>query len=135
MNLTIPRDIGNLDPYYRYKRPIIVLSYSNKSGGQTKIVNIEEIIQCLVSPIKIKEIVLEKDYMQIHLKKIRKWFSQKMSTRVSRDFKLPGKYEVSIFEDILEEYIENYILCYICGNPETGTGVCLACGHIVIREE
>lgn len=44
MNLTIPRDIGNLDPYYRYKRPIIVLSYSNKSGGQTKIVNIEEIV-------------------------------------------------------------------------------------------
>lgn len=58
-----------------------------------------------------------------------------MSMRVSRDFKLPGKYEVSIFEDILEEYIENYILCYICGNPETGTGVCLACGHIVISEE
>lgn len=120
MAVNIPK--SNFDPFYRYRRPKIVIE--NRKGNNIAIVNISEIGKSLNrDPSTLAKV-----------------FSKELATRAGWSSKekiimMKGKFTVDQLEAVLEEHIENQILCQECFNPETilspdGTIRCQACGHL-----
>jgi translation initiation factor 5 len=51
---------------------------------------------------------------------ILKWFGYTLGSSVnSKDFALNGKYDEAELQNYLQQYINDYILCATCNNPET----------------
>ena len=111
MSVNIPRSA--IDPFYRYKRNVI--QTQGGKGNNTVVKNIDAIAKQLDrSPEQIAT-----------------FFRKKLSVNVridKRGFIMAGQYTIPMLEDLLEEYIEKYILCPECGNPETTKDGCKACG-------
>ena len=112
--VNIPKN--NIDPFFRYKRETIII---NNSRGFTIIKNLDNISKSL-----------ERDKKQIL-----SFLSKKLGTSTTNE-KLRGNFTFQQLEELLEIYINKFILCSSCSNPETIqnekklTLICKACGHI-----
>jgi len=118
---TIPR-IQFIDPFYRYKRIVRSPMITAKNGGTTQ--------------ISIKDLnKLAKDLdrpAEDIIKFIRKTIGSTIFTK--GDFwTIKVKLTKEELDDIVETYVEKFVLCKSCGNPEThqiqGVFVCKACGN------
>lgn len=125
--VTIPKSSGD-DPFYRYKRPTID---EKLEKNFIKIVNIDEISKSI----------------QRTNNELCQWFKKRVGANVRVDggnLVINSKKNRNIeLEDILEEFIEGYVICRDCGNPETWyspykTRVllnCKACGGVCKLEK
>lgn len=110
------------DPYYRYQMPIIEINKStNKGRPVTYIFNAPEV----ASSLKIKP------------NKLLKLFSIGLGTSVNtKEFQISGFYETSELQEVLDKFIEDYLLCLKCRLPEVVfvhkkkklIAMCKACG-------
>ena len=114
---------GSDDPFYRYKMPQILLKEQSSKGGQTCLVNLEEISKALDLPSP-KPLVK-------HLSK-----SLGCTCRLSKgSYLLPGSHRQKSIQDLILAFVSKYILCPSCGNPETLTGKCTACGYNLMKKK
>ena len=98
---------GSTDPFYRYKRDKLILRF-NIGRKRTYITNILDI-----------ESKINRD-----LKLIKKYLNKKLSISVNwknkeNELELGGIYNDKDLEECLQCFINEYILCNKCGNPET----------------
>ena len=121
--INIPRDIN--DPHYRYTRePLKTVVAGSGNGIHTRIINLESIGRDLKRE-------------PIHLLK---FFSIEVATMIRatkiKDFIINGKFASDRLEKALDIFIDKYVLCGTCKNPEThyklkGKNIhleCISCG-------
>jgi translation initiation factor 2 beta subunit (eIF-2beta)/eIF-5 len=96
--VTIPRGVN--DPFYRYKRPLLVVEQQVKRGGQTVITNFPAVLQALARPPA----------------DLGAWLGKKLGTRVRypSELTLSGQYSLTQLETLLEEYIAGQVRCPQC---------------------
>lgn len=103
MKVNIPK--SNVDTFFRYKRDEIEIKVINTNGGNTELSNIKLISDQLGEDIEL----------------IIKYIKKKINTNITKknDVYIINKIITkNDIEDIIEEYIKNYILCKSCSNPE-----------------
>ncbi|XWV26022.1 hypothetical protein QJ857_gp1058 [Tupanvirus soda lake] len=114
-------NIGDsLDPFYRYRRPVSIVE--NKSG-KTVIINLDAISKALNT---------KSSYILYYIQLAKSTFV----TSKSEIKTILGKPEV---EELINKFIEQYILCTVCKYPELVTKKsgkklyfsCNACGNIM----
>lgn len=126
-NLNINRNLS--DQFYRYKMPKLVAKVEGKGNGiKTVIVNMPEIAKSLNRPPMYPT----------------KYFGCVLGAQVNFDNKseryiVNGSHEQEKLQDLLDGFIQKYVLCQSCENPETILSVnkkkeiigtsCMACGH------
>lgn len=98
---------SNNDPFSRYRMPSICLKIEGKNNG----------IKTIISNLSNIAKNLDRDPMHIL-----KYFAYELG--VQTNFKngryiLNGKFESHILQNIIHRFIENYVTCKLCGNPET----------------
>lgn len=115
---------GGDDPHYRYKMPSISTHTESKNGGTTIIDNIDTIAG------KLKREPSE----------LQKYFRKALSCNVKYDkgkgIIISALKETEDLQIILSDYIDKFVLCPNCHNPETVkemkkkkiTLTCSACG-------
>ena len=115
---------GGEDPHYRYKMPSISTHIESKNGGTTIIDNIDT-IAC-----KLKREPGE----------LQKYFRKALSCNVKYDKEkgiiISALKETGDLQTILSSYIDKFVLCPNCQNPETVKEIikkkitlsCSACG-------
>lgn len=127
MSINIGRD-NQYDNHFRYKREIVDVRYSGKGKNtKTGLINLAKIA---------KQLYTMPDY-------ISKFFGYKFATVTGIDSKtkewfLKGHHAHGDVEDKLEDYIDLFILCKHCINPETSLRAkkgevrmfCYACGQL-----
>lgn len=113
--VTIHKDIGKLDPFYRYKRDFVRVEQTCKNGGRTRIVNINSIAHDIFRDSSI----------------IRKYFQKKLNRSISKDFTITGYLSANELDNLIDNLVQEIVLCKVCNNPETDKGVCAACGSTV----
>jgi translation initiation factor 5 len=131
MTLNISNQSKATDPFYRYKMPGLEIKNEGK-GKKTAIVNITSVADALKRPVNC----------------ILPFFQTKLGTSVTFDKKeskafIGGIFPAKVLQEYLQQYIEQFILCEKCQNPETlitisKKGVkynCQACGHSDIYKE
>lgn len=118
MTTTIPKYKREIDPFYRYKRDIVVISETKKYF-------------CWTNFMKICR-QLKRNHLTI-----KKWISIKIGARTEFDTKTNAlniykKISSNDIENVLETYILNHVICSRCENPETDeqTMYCEACGYV-----
>lgn len=121
MKVNIPK--STQDTFFRYKRDEIEIKIINTNGGNTELSNIKLIVEQLG------------DNIDLIIKYIKKKINTNIVTKNDKYIinKIVTKNEL---EDIIEEYINNYILCKSCLNPEFNrinnkkeeVRTCKACG-------
>jgi translation initiation factor 5 len=113
-------DIHCDDQFYRYKMPSIEVKVEGRGNGiKTKLVNIETIAKALTRPTHV----------------LMKYFAVSLGTSATSDV-LRGKHDVTELTKVLSKYINQYVLCMQCTNPETLLKIrkdrikteCKACG-------
>lgn len=109
------------DPFYRYKMPTINTIIQKKSGGTTVITNAGDIATALA-----RELPNLAKYMSGQLR---------CSVRVKgKTIVIPGQVSSEILQGAINDYITAFVLCKVCGNPETvikrGQQGCKSCGEI-----
>jgi translation initiation factor 5 len=117
-------DRNKNDPFYRYKMPLLVIGHRK---ARTYLENIEPIFACL---IKYAENANKRTFDELM-----KWFNYQMSANVKDNF-LSGEHSDKMLIENLHKYIQEYVLCGSCSNPETTLYVlekslwtkCKACG-------
>lgn len=103
------------DPYYRYKRSSLEVQSTLR---ETRLTNIETIARQLARPVKS---------IVNHMKKqLNAGMSQKNGNVVFQ-----GQHDLKCLDAALQDYIDHFVLCGYCGNPETSAvdGKCKACGY------
>lgn len=126
MEVNIPR--SNTDNFYRYRMPVIKTKIEGKGNGiRTVIVNMGKIMKALDRPIDhgTKFIGFELG-------------AQTKSDAVHNNAIISGKHDDEQLALCLDKFIDTYILCIKCKNPETTLTVkkgniiskCKACGKI-----
>ncbi len=119
-SVNIPRQ--TIDPNYRYTMPRMrIKSEGRGNGTKTRLENITEIAKALERP-------------PIY---IMKYFSFGLGTLIKDDL-INGDHSGADLAEILDSFIDGYVLCGTCGNPETEIKVgwdnvgllCRACGSI-----
>jgi len=113
---------GTVDQCARYKMPQITSSQINKKGGQTQITNLSEVAN------QIKRTNRE----------IFSYIQRGLATSSGNDKKaiLNGKFTTEQLQTLLVKYIQEWVLCGVCDNPETSLTKtkkelflsCAACG-------
>lgn len=121
------------DPFYRYKMPRIKAKVEGRGNGiKTVIPNLKEISRALVRPT-------------IYLVK---YFGNELGAQTICDEKLgryilTGNHSVETMQACTYGFINKYVLCGSCSNPETELSVtkdqminrtCKACGKITIAD-
>jgi len=117
------------DQFYRYKMPKIIAKVEGKGNGiKTVIVNMVEVAKALDRPPMYPT----------------KYFGCVLGAQVNCDPKndryiVNGAHDAAKLQDLLDGFIQKYVLCPNCENPETILGVyqkkgiitttCRACGH------
>lgn len=117
------------DSFYRYKMPKIIAKVEGKGNGiKTVIVNMVEISKSLARPPAYPT----------------KFFGCELGTQTQIDkknmrFIVNGSHDGEKLQDILDIFIDKFVLCDECDNPETTfvvqpkrekiTSICSACGH------
>lgn len=124
MTVNIPRTIT--DDFYRYTMPVIKIKIEGKGNGiRSVITNITEISKALNRPV---------DH-------IGKFFEYELGTQSKTDnngLMIRGKHSADILANVLDKFINIYILCCKCQNPETilypkldkVISKCKACGNV-----
>jgi len=127
MALNVNRDVQ--DAFYRYKMPRLVTKVEGKGNGiKTVLPNMPEIAKALGRPPTY----------------CTKYFGCELGAQTQFDIKndryvVNGSHEASKLQDLLHDFIKKFVLCEVCGNPETVLKVrakaamisstCKACGH------
>lgn len=115
-------EVHKSDQFYRYKMPAIETVIEGRGNGvKTKIVNIDDIARALNVPSLM----------------IMKFFSAALGTSVQQNNVLRGNNPKESLQHTLGTFINTYILCQTCTNPETTLKVktkglqttCKACGE------
>ena len=123
--VNIPRSVK--DDFYRYKMPELVTKVEGRGNGiKTVLVNISDIGKTLARPP-----VYFTKYAEIMLGTL-------TFTDTEKDrYVVNGTPSKDKLEQLLDEFIEKYVLCRICHNPETIMNIsrrgavkirCKACG-------
>lgn len=126
-NVNINRNLS--DQFYRYKMPKLVAKVEGKGNGiKTVIVNMPEIAKSLNRPPMYPT----------------KHFGCQLGAQVNFDNKseryiVNGAHDPNKLQDLLDGFIQKYVLCQSCENPETILSVnkkkeiigtnCMACGY------
>lgn len=121
--VNIPRTIE--DRHYRYKMPALGIKVEGRGNGiKTKIVNILDVAKAL-----------DRDPLYLM-----KYFGLELGSQISQNagHLINGKQEVADLANVLDKFIDKYVLCGKCKNPETIILVkkgnlrlkCKACGHL-----
>lgn len=127
MSINVNR--GLTDQFYRYKMPKLLAKVEGKGNGiKTVIVNMLEVSKALNRPPMYPI----------------KYFGGVLGAQVTYDSKndryiVNGSHEASRLQDLLDGFIQKYVLCPSCSNPETVLTVhakkalittsCKACGY------
>ena len=109
------------DPFYRYTMPKIVIKYE---GQKTILQNIKDISKSLNRP---------EEY-------IYKYIGYELGTNVilkDNIVKINGVFSNEKIQELIFNFINNYVLCTSCNNPETTIEkyskqlklLCKSCGH------
>ena len=114
------------DQFYRYRMPKLELAFENKKGGITVIKNIEIIAEKLERPVKMIGKYISKNI----------GCSAKMKS--GKGMILVGKWDDVRLNELIQQFIDKFVLCPGCGNPETDYEEskrkivlkCRACGKI-----
>lgn len=116
------------DMFYRYKMPKIIVKVEGKGNGiKTRIVNMSEIAKALVRPPSYPT----------------KFFGCELGAQTTIDNKtdkyiVNGSFTSDKLQDMLDVFIQKFVLCPKCENPETSLTVdkkqtihqrCMACGY------
>jgi len=117
------------DQFYRYKMPKLIAKVEGKGNGiKTVIVNMVEVAKALNRPPMYPT----------------KYFGCVLGAQVNCDLKneryiVNGAHDSVKLQDLLDGFIQKYVLCASCENPETVlsanqkkgsiTASCKACGH------
>lgn len=115
----------NTDPFYRYKMPLIQSKVEGRGNGiKTVIVNVAEVARALG---RTPEYVI-------------KYFGYELGAQTNTERSLiNGSHDASELQDSLDGFINKFVLCASCKNPETEIQIkekdnlqrdCKACGHI-----
>lgn len=127
--INICRD--NTDPFYRYKMPPIQSKVEGRGNGiKTAVVNLSEVSRALGRPASY----------------IVKYFGSELGAQTSMDedknrYLVNGVHDANELQDSLDGFINKFVLCANCKNPETEIQIkekdnlqrdCKACGHISI---
>lgn len=126
-NVNINRNLS--DQFYRYKMPKLIAKVEGKGNGiKTVIVNMPEIAKSLNRPPMYPT----------------KYFGCLLGAQTNFDNKtdryiINGAHDPNKLQDLLDGFIQKYVLCQSCENPETILSVnkkkevihtnCMACGH------
>lgn len=107
----------NRDPFYRYKLPTVLVKYEK---NKTSLENLDDICKKLGRP-------------PIHLLK---FFGYELGTSTiikHERYFLRGEYTVSQLSTLIDKFMEKFVTCEVCGNPETELEseamTCRACGE------
>lgn len=118
----------NTDPFYRYKMPTIVWKVEGRGNGiKTAVVNTSEVARALNRPAPY----------------IIKYFGFELGAQTSINetndrYLVNGSHDGSKLQDTLDGFINKFVLCGACKNPETEITItkgdnlikeCKACGH------
>jgi translation initiation factor 5 len=119
------------DPFYRYKMPALEITNEGK-GKKTALINITAVADAIKRPVSC----------------ILPFFQIKFGTNVIFDKKenkafINGIFPPKSVQDYLQQYVEQFVLCGKCQNPETVITIskkgvkytCQACGHSDIYKE
>ncbi|KAL5008882.1 hypothetical protein ScPMuIL_014463 [Solemya velum] len=115
------------DQFYRYKMPRLIAKVEGKGNGiKTVIVNMPEIAKALSRPPTYPT----------------KYFGCELGAQTQFDFKneryiVNGSHDSSKLQSLLDGFIQKFVLCRQCSNPETHLLVkknsiaqrCVACGY------
>ena len=110
---------GKKDSNYRYRMP--KLEVRKKKNNKTYLLNLEKI----------------SDSLSRDQNELIKWFSYTLGVNCSKkDGCINGQFESEQLQEVLQKYISRYVLCKVCGNPETTFSLkkkvvymnCAACG-------
>ncbi|KAI5958492.1 TIF5 [Candida pseudojiufengensis] len=123
--INICRD--NTDPFYRYKMPPIQSKTEGRGNGiKTAIVNLSEVARALNRP---------PSYLV-------KFFGYELGAQTQIDrFLVNGAHDTNELQDSLDGFINKFVLCGSCKNPETDIILkgkdtlerdCKACGKVTI---
>lgn len=126
--INICRD--NTDPFYRYKMPPIHSKVEGRGNGiKTAIVNLAEVARALGRPPSY----------------VLKYFGYELGAQTSQTnedrFLVNGSHDASELQDSLDGFINKFVLCPSCRNPETEIQIkekdtlyrdCKACGHVSV---
>jgi len=116
-------DVHQDDMFYRYKMPVVEAVVEGRGNGvKTKLANIDTIAKALDRPVAM----------------LMRYLSASLGTAANGNI-LRGKHTVSALQGVLSSFIDEYVLCGICTNPETTLRVrsslqcirvtCKACGE------
>merc|ERR1712080_794361 len=128
-------DQENEDNYYRYKMPPIQIKVEGKAGNPFTIIeNLSDISNSLK---RSTTIILKFFSSELGTKAITEKQASEKNTKDFNRFKLVGRFNREDLQDKLYSFINNYVLCERCRNPETFFNkqkkvlnrVCFACGH------
>lgn len=127
MSINVNRGLD--DQFYRYKMPKLLAKVEGKGNGiKTVVVNMVDIAKALNRPPMYPT----------------KYFGCILGAQVNYDNKndryiVNGAHDSSKLQDLLDGFIQKYVLCQNCKNPETVLGVqakkalittsCKACGY------
>ena len=122
---------GGNDKHSRYQRPAVESTLRGRGNGKwTSLDNLEELIGALVQ--KADESLLSNDSLL-------KFMGNQLGTGRSRSNGLRGWHNKTNLEQLIEDFINQYVICTICGSPDTRivkknrkgacTSKCTACGH------
>lgn len=107
MSINICRD--NHDPFYRYKMPPIQAKVEGRGNGiKTALLNIADVARALNRPVPY----------------VVKYFGFELGTQTSisvdKDrYLVNGVHEPAKLQDVLDGFINKFVLCGSCKNPET----------------
>ncbi|KAJ2035384.1 eukaryotic translation initiation factor 5 [Coemansia sp. RSA 922] len=125
-NYNIPRSVN--DSFHRYKMPRLQAKIEGKGNGiKTVLPNIVDVARALSRPPSYPT----------------KYFGGELGAQVqieekSERYIVNGAHDVSKLQDVLDGFIDRYVLCVVCKNPETDLIVgkdkliirkCGACGE------
>ncbi|KAK7207421.1 domain found in IF2B/IF5-domain-containing protein [Myxozyma melibiosi] len=125
MSVNIQRD--NHDPFYRYKMPLIVSKIEGRGNGiKTVIVNNADVARALARPPMY----------------VTKFFGLELGAQTSINettdrYMVNGAHDAPKLQDLLDVFINKFVLCTSCRNPETDLVItkdqmiykdCKACG-------
>ncbi|KKK79309.1 hypothetical protein LCGC14_2834820 [marine sediment metagenome] len=94
------------DPFYRYKMPKISTVVQRKSGGTTVVDNTQAICDSLSRDASV----------------IAKFLSKELGRPVqlkNGSWSMHGEVKMQTIQECIFSYIKAYVLCGVCGNPET----------------
>lgn len=120
-------DKNKTDAFYRYKMPAILTKVEGRGNGtKTVIVNLKQVSDSLNRP---------SEYLLKHLSYT--LGSSAFYDRKNDRYILSGMHRASHVQVYVHNFIQRYVLCVMCNNPETVLEMkrvkiiktCNACGH------